>query len=287
MSEKVSLLPDFISNVQQPSVDFYGTGTNLLDILSDYLGHIDISIDFEKSKVEVDVYKATAELYKKLNDDNFVITYNGTPYELDNDFKMFYIEKFQGLYEPIKSYIEVYITETNEYFIDFSDDTGNLFLTGSVVDNSTSPFFDIEDVYFPYPSGVGESVINKLSFDERYNIMQNTVLTDYLLKYHLQDLQTLVFDNTAITAHGTNLVTDNYYVDRLWGFSLTLQSRLSEILGGMGEFIKFFKGVNYKDLDSSRASIPIRYTLKDLEGMEAKIDYLKRKLTSYVPSLTG
>ena len=75
MSNEITLLPDYVDIVQQPSVEFYRSATNLLSAFDDYIGQLDTSIQFEKSKVTADVIKSTSVLYGKLNDDDFKITF--------------------------------------------------------------------------------------------------------------------------------------------------------------------------------------------------------------------
>ena len=91
MSNKITLLPDYIDIVQQPSIDFYRTATDLLSTFNDYLGELNTSIEFEEGKVSPDVIQSTSLLYRQLNDSDFKITFDGKQYEFDNIFKLFYI----------------------------------------------------------------------------------------------------------------------------------------------------------------------------------------------------
>ena len=148
MSNKITLLPDYIDIVQQPSVDFYRTATDLLSTFNDYLGELNTSIEFEEGKVSPDVIQSTSLLYRQLNDSDFKITFDGEQYEFDNIFKLFYIEKFQTLTDDIKSLLTISFADTNIYFNNYSDDTGNITNDTSVVDNNTSPYFDEFDTTY-------------------------------------------------------------------------------------------------------------------------------------------
>ena len=88
MSNEVTLLPEYIDVVQQPSIEFYRSATNLLSAFNDYIGQLDTSIQFEKSKVTADVIESTSLLYSKLNGDDFKITFDDKVYEFDNIFKL-------------------------------------------------------------------------------------------------------------------------------------------------------------------------------------------------------
>lgn len=281
MSNEVTLLPEYIDVVQQPSIDFYRSATNLLSVFDDYIGQLDTSIQFEKSKVTADVIESTSHLYSKLNGDDFKITFDGKVYEFDNIFKLFYIEKFQTLTDDIKSLITSNLTGDNIYFNNYSDDTGNITDVNSVIDNNTSPYFDTFDTAYNYPNGIPASVFNKVSKRELQTSINLNTKTDALLKLSLSDLQDSVDANTAKTSHGENLVTDNLYVDRLYIFKDPINSQLKNIIGNMADFIQFFKNVNFRDQDASRSSVHLKYTT-NVEGVSAKIDILKNKLNQPV-----
>ncbi len=281
MSNEVTLLPEYIDVVQQPSIEFYRSATNLLSAFNDYLGQLDTSIQFEKSKVAADVIESTSLLYIKLNGDDFKITFDDKVYEFDNIFKLFYIEKFQTLTDDIKSLITSNLTADNIYFNNYSDDTGNITDVNSVIDNNTSPYFDTFDTAYNYPNGIPASVFNKVSKRELQTSINLNTKTDALLKLSLSDLQDSVVANTAKTSHGENLVTDNLYVDRLYIFKDPINSQLKNIIGNMADFIQFFKNVNFRDQDASRSSVHLKYTT-NVEGVSAKIDILRNKLNQPV-----
>lgn len=283
MSNKITLLPDYIDIVQQPSVDFYRTATDLLSTFNDYLGELNTSIEFEESKVLPDVIQSTSLLYRQLNDSDFKIIFNGEQYEFDNIFKLFYIEKFQTLTDNIKRLLTISFADNNIYFNNYSDDTGNITNDTSVVDNNTSPYFDKFDTTYNFPNSVPASLYNKISNNELQTSINFNLKTDALLKLSLRGLQGNVNANTAKTAHGENLVTDNLYVDRLLLFKDPINSQIKNVIGNMADFIQFFKNVNYRDQDSERSSFLFDYTAS-IEGASAQIDILKNKLN--VPNKT-
>jgi len=283
MSNKITLLPDYIDIVQQPSIDFYRTATDLLSTFNDYLGELNTSIEFEEGKVSPDVIQSTSLLYRQLNDSDFKITFDGKQYEFDNIFKLFYIEKFQTLTDDIKSLLTISFADTNIYFNNYSDDTGNITNDTSVVDNNTSPYFDKFDTTYNFPNSVPASLYNKISNNELQTSIEFNLKTDALLKLSLGGLQGNVDANTAKTAHGENLITDNLYVDRLLLFKDPINSQIKNVIGNMADFIQFFKNVNYRDQDSERSSFLFDYTAS-IEGASAQIDILKNKLN--VPNKT-
>ena len=283
MSKGITLLPDYIDIIQEPSVEFYKTATNLMDAFSTYTGELSVAVGFEKSKVTNDVVTSTSKLYKTLNDNNFKIVADNTTYQLDSIFKMFYIEKFQTLTDNLKSLLTSSFSATNVYFVNYSDDIGNITNTTSIVDSNTSPYFDINNVEYAYPNNVAASLYNKISKNELKTSIDLCTLTDAILKTSVQGLQTSVNGTTANTSHGENLVTDNLYIQRVFEYSDAINSQLKKIIGNMADFVNFFKEINYRDQDTNRKALFLRYSTK-IDSTGIAIDVLKNKLDKSAPN---
>lgn len=283
MSNRLTLVPEYIDIVHTPSLEFYKTATNLMSAFTSYTGAVSAAIDFEKSKVSNNVVESSAKLYKTLNNENFKITADDQTHSFDNVFKLFYIEKFQSLSSNLKSLITSSFSGTNIFFKNYSDDLGNLVDTPSVVDSSTSPYFDIEDIAFTYPNNIPASVYNKVSANELNTSINLSTATDALLKTSLKDLQVSVTLNTAKTAHGENLITDNLHVNRVYSYTNIISSQIKNVIGDMADFISFFKRVNYKDKDIDRKALFLIFT-KDIENTKINIDILQNKLDKSPPN---
>jgi hypothetical protein len=277
MSNKLTLLPEYLDIVLQPSVEFYNSATDILSAFSDYLGQLNTNIEFEKSKVSPNIIKSTAVLYNQLNKSNFRIAFENETYEFDNIFKLFYIEKFQTLTDDIKKLITIDIEGKNIYFNNYSDDTGNITNVTSVIDNSTSPFFDIFNDLYNWPVGMPASIYHKVSKNEIRTAHALNIKTDALLKINIKGLVNTSDVNIAKTAHGENLITDTIYVNRLFLLKDNINSELKNIIGGMADFIQFFKNINYRDQDACRYADKLLYTT-NIEGVEDTVDALKNKL---------
>ena len=216
-------------------------------------------------------------MYDGLNDGDFKIDYDDIVYDADNIFILYYIEQFQTLTQDIKTLITSEFTSDNVYFNNYSDDTGNITNVTSVIDNNTSPYFDLYDTMYNFMNGLPGSAYNKVSKNETDNAVAMHMKTDALMKTHLQGLQGGVDANTAKTSHGDNLVADNLYVDRLYLFKDPVNSQLKNIMGNMADFLQFFKNVNFRDQDPTRSAVRFKYTT-DIESVSASIDMLKNKI---------
>ena len=277
MSNKVTLLPDYIDIVQQPSVDFYKNSTSLFETFKAYIGELNTSINFEKSKTETNIAESMAAIFKALNDNDFKVVVDEVEYNFDEGFKLYFIEKYQTLMASLKDFISETIGKDNVYFINYSDDIGNIANETSVVDNSTSPYFDTYDDLFNYPNSLPASLYNKVSNNELSTSIKLSLFTDALMKTNLGGIQSTSDSNVAKTAHGDNLVNDNLYIDRLFLLKDPVKSKIKTVLNNMADFVQFFKGVNYKDKDSERNALDLIYSAT-IENVEVEIDLLKNKV---------
>ena len=277
MSNKITLLPEYIDTVQQSTIDFYKSGTNLLNSFNNYLGELQTSIDLEGAKSAENILESTKLVYQQLNDSKFTVAVDSVDYVFDDIFKLYFIEKYQTLSSSLKNAISSSIPD-NIYFVNYSDDIGNITNETSVLDNSTSPYTDIFDTEFNYPNNLHASLFNKVSKNEMNTTRSLAVFTDALMKTSLSGIAPTNNDlNRAALPHGNNLVTDNKYIDRLNLFKDPIKSEIRVILKDMSDFVQYFKNVNYKDKDPNRKAKNLQY-FANIEGVQTKINLLKKKV---------
>lgn len=282
-----SLLPDYVGIVQDTSLNFYNTSTNLLNTLGSYLAEINENIKFNKSLVTTNVLSAYTVLYNELNSTNFTVAnyevLNGEVLEtgvkpLDNQFILYFIEKYLSLSDSYKTVINQGITN-NSYFAPFSDDIGCTIETQTILDDSTIPYFDIYTQEYLYPINIPTTLLNKVSPNEKLILKTFSFYTEPLLKNNLYGLQIgNLNDKTAQTSHGTNLINDVLYYKRAVNnhhdFMVTMQVTLNVI----ADFILFFEGLNPKDQDPARKAVFYKYTITNMENLQVQVDALKNVL---------
>jgi hypothetical protein len=289
MSSKTTLLPEYISIVQNTSLDFYNKSTNLLTVIGKYATELDQNIKFNKSLVTTNVLSSYGVLYNELNKTDFTLpnyiipdnqslpTIQGTR-ELDNSFKLFFIEKYLSLSKQYKQRVDKFI-QNNKYFKPFSDDIGIITDTTPIIDNNTSPYFDVFNQQTFYQTNLPASLLTKVSRNELVVTKTLSYYTDPMLKLNLVGLQEGdVNDNTAKTSHGTNLINDILYYQRAVKNQEAFLEELQVILGEISDFILFFKDLNPKDKDKNRFAILSKYTITNLEKMQVSVDVLKNNL---------
>jgi len=282
MSYKTTLLPDYIDVIQNTSIQYYNNTTTILSAFSNYIAELKLSIDFEHAKTSTNVLTEYGNIYNLLNSTNFKVpqydktgTAAGTK-ALDDTFKLFFIEKYQSLSDQYKTIVSSLITD-NKLFVDFSDDVGIIGDTTCVLDNNTSPYYDIYQNDYFILNSIPPTLINKISKAELTILKSASYSTDSLLRYSLTGI-TQNTKNTAKTPHGNNLVTDILYFDRINYHQLDILDKLQLVLGNLYEFISFFKQINPKDLDPERKSIFYKYTITNMEGISKNVDMLKNDL---------
>lgn len=288
MSSQITLLPDYVSFVQNTSLDFYLKSTNLLNALGSYLAEIEENIKFNKSLVTTDMLSSYGVLYNTLNETNFTIENfkvsndkietNGVK-SLNNSFKLFFIEKYQSLSKEYKERVNTLINNNN-YFTDFSDDIGYITDPPSVLDNNVLPYYDVFNQQYFYSQNVPNTINKKISIDEKIMLKTFSFYTDSLLRLNLVGLQEgNITENTARTAHGQNLITDVLYYNRSVLNQQAFLSEIQVILGDISNFILFFKDLNPRDKNPENKAILTKYTITNMENLEVKVDVLKNNLT--------
>lgn len=284
MSYKVTILPEYVGIVEKTSINFYNTSTNILDAIGGYLAELNQVIEFEKAKVTPDLIASWGNLYNTLNASKFIVpdyttsgTVNGVK-QLDNNFKMYFIERYQSLSDQYKAKISALIPN-NVYFKDFSDDTGMISDVVSVFDNSVNPIFDTYGALYFTQTNLPATLINKVSDNELKLLKTASYYGDILLKKNLNQLQSSLTNQfTAQTSHGTNLITDILYYNRAIVNQISILNVIKSVLGDLTGFVFFFKQLNPKDQDENRKAIAFKFTETNMEGVEVKVDALHNQL---------
>lgn len=291
-----SLLPDYVGIVQDTSLNFYNNSTNLLDTLGDYLAEINENIKFNRSLVTTNVLSAYTVLFNELNKTDFTVPnyelVNGQVQPtgvkpLDNQFILYFVEKYLSLVDSYKTTISQGITN-NSYFAPFSDDIGNTIETSVILDDSTVPYFDVFTQNYLYPINIPATLLNKVSLNEKTILKTFSFYTDPLLRNNLVGLQTgTLNENTAQTSHGTNLINDVLYYKRAvqnhHDFMVVMQVTLNVI----ADFILFFEGLNPRDQDPERKAVFYKYTITNMENLQVQVDALKNVLNQTLLSTSA
>ena len=276
MSYELSLLPSYLDTVILQKTDYYKNNTNLLVLFDDFIDMLKLNIDYEKGKSSGDFIKDISVIYEKLNNNKFII--DGSEIDIQN--KNYYIEKYQSLASNFKNVIEKILGNKNIYFKNLSDDVGTLLDTNTIFDDSICPFFDIfYNESKNIPSNIPNTVFNKVSLQNKKLQKNFSLLNDAILKNNLKDIANYTETTITKTSHGSNLVTDYDYYERLLSFSEEIrQSIFIDLTADLGEYIYFLKNLNIRNQTNNEA-ILLQFE-STLEGVEENLDILKNQIVS-------
>ncbi len=273
MSFNITSLPDYLDTVVFQTSSFYENSSNLLEVFEDYLTELNLNIDYEKGKSSGDILENNVNFFKKLNDEDFII--NGV--EIDQINKNYYIEKYNSLFTTIKKSVSSFLSESNVYFKEYSDDVGILTDSICVLDDTLVPWFDIFNEDIDLPNNLNSTIFNKVSNNNKTLQLKFSKFNNAILKYNLKGIVDYNNVETVKTAHGDNLVIDYYFYDRLFKYKEPLSQNINKILKGLGDYILYIKNLNLRQ-NSYKASL-FAFETK-VESVSTQIDLLKNKLTS-------
>lgn len=284
---QTTLLPDYLSIVQNTTLDFYKQSTNLLDAYGNFLAELNENIKFTKGLVTVDMLSSYGMLFNELNATDFTVENFAVSNDsvvpsgaktMDNSFKLFFVEKYLSLSKQYRDRIDKLI-QNNNYFSNFSDDIGYITDLNAIVDNNVNPYFDIYNQQLIYQTNLPATIDKKITTDNLVVLKMFSYYANALLKVNLQGLQEgNLNDYTAKTSHGTNLINDILYFKRAVANQQVFLTTIQDVLGDISSFILFFKDLNPQDEDPERKAVLANYTITDLEGLELRVDYLKNNL---------
>lgn len=276
MSYELSLLPSYLDTVILQKTDYYKNNTNLLELFDDFIEMLNLNIDYEKGKSSGDFIKDISSIYEKLNNNKFVL--DGVEVDIQN--KNYYIEKYQSLSLNFKKVIEKILGDKNTFFKDLSDDVGTLLDINTIFDDSICPFYDIfYNESKNIPLNIPNTIFNKVTLHNKKLQKNFSLLNDAILKNNLKDITNYTDTSVSKTSHGSNLVTDYDYYERLLTFSEEIrQSVFVELTADLGEYIYFLKNLNIRNQNNNKA-ILLQFE-NTIEGVEENLDILKNQIVS-------
>jgi hypothetical protein len=275
MSFNTTSLPEYLDTVVYQTSAFYEKSTNLLTIFNDYVTELNLNLDYEKGKSSGDIFKTNVTFFEKLNKENFII--NGK--KIDDIFKNYYIEKYNSLFSSIKTSVSGFLGQENIYFKNYSDDVGTFTDSSCILDDSIVPYYDIFNEDIEIPNNLNSTIFNKVTDDNKNLQLKFSKFNNAILKNNLKGIVNYTDINDVKTSHGSNLVTDFIYYQRLFKYKEPIAQNISQILNGLGNYILFIKNTN-KRQNSTKASI-FAFDAK-VEEVSEQIDILKNKISSTV-----
>ncbi len=278
MTLHTTTLPSYLDTIVAQEEKFYKNFTNLLDLFEDYTSEINLNIDFAKAKSSQNVFENTAKLFQKLNDDKFKINDN----ELNQDSTEYYIEKFLSLNEKFRLGIQTLMDlegSNNIYFKNMSDDIGYITNQPTLYDDSTNPYYDVQSTVFFNPLNIGSSLYNKTTTSNQLLQTTYSKYNNALMRNCLSGLDVSEVANINSSSHGNNLAVDYSYVKRHLNLSNPVNTKIIDILEGLGSYLLYIKNQNNRNnlADKNAIFLAFEFNLNDTIN---SVDILLNKYTS-------
>ena len=274
---KKNILPDLSDTVINGSINFYESSEELMDVFKGVsLDIVDYFIKLEETKSSDNVLKNLTEKYINLNNTNLKI--NNT--EIPNNFKLYLNEKYQNLLYLFKVVILKQVNNIDEsIFSTYSDDIGMTLEIDHNIGLTNSPIFDLyyQLEKFGSPATLPPVMFNKVSKNLIKNFKKMSLKNDAILKRSLRNIAGYGTQNISKTAHGANLVYDNFNDTTREKLTNLKTEKIFEVFGeNLGDLITFYKNLNIREQEGNKSYF-IKYQ-NNIEGVQNVLDIFNNNI---------
>ncbi len=274
---KKNILPDLSDTVINGSINFYESSEELMEVFKGVsLDIVDYFIKLEETKSSDNVLKNLTEKYINLNNTNLKI--NNT--EIPNNFKLYLNEKYQNLLYLFKVVILKQVNNIDEsIFSTYSDDIGMTLEIDHNIGLTNSPIFDLyyQLEKFGSPATLPPVMFNKVSKNLIKNFKKMSLKNDAILKRSLRNIAGYGTQNISKTAHGANLVYDNFNDTTREKLTNLKTEKIFEVFGeNLGDLITFYKNLNIREQEGNKSYF-IKYQ-NNIEGVQNVLDIFNNNI---------
>jgi len=209
-TNKKNILPELSDTIINGSIDFYESSEELLNIFKDTsLDVVNFFIKLDETRSSDNALKELTQKYIDLNNKKLLVN----NVELPNNYKLYLNEKFQNLLYIFKVFVLNNVDDKEKsVFSNYSDDIGMTLEINHNLGLSNTPIFDI---FYNLESNGSPITIppimyNKVSKTVLKNFKKMSLKNDALLKRNMRNIAGYGIKNISKTAHGSNLVYDNF-----------------------------------------------------------------------------
>jgi len=271
-----NILPEYADTLICNNVTFYKETEELFNIFKNVLDAVSINLELNTAYTSLNALCSITDIFVKMNNLKFVFDES---VELSDNFKLFYIEKFETLHSNIKQNILNTLGNNNIFFKNFSEDIGILldrpiFRDGNNI-NWSDIFYENTDI----PTYLPASAYNKISTNTKENILTAALMTDSIMKNNMLGIADYTEDNLSEKSHGKNLVTDSTYYRALLELVDEQSVEIMKIFGNyLGEIILFIKDLTPRNQPLFKSKL-ISYK-GFIEGIEQELDIFNSTIAS-------
>jgi hypothetical protein len=278
-TNKKNILPELSDTIINGSISFYESSEELLNIFKDIsLDVVNFFIELEETKSSDNVLKNLTQKYIDLSNKKLKIN----NVEIPNNFKLYINEKYQNLLSIFKGIIIKKIDNPDKsIFSTYSDDIGMTLEINHNLGLHNSPIYD---TFYNLrengaPLTIPPIMYNKVSKNLLQNFKKMSLKNDALLKRNLRNIAGYTLENISTTAHGANLVYDNFSL--VTGDKLTnvKTEKIFHIYGeNLGDLITFYKNLNIREQKGNKSYL-VKYK-NNIEEVENILDTFNNNVYS-------
>ena len=266
-TNKKNILPELSDTIINGSIDFYESSEELLNIFKDTsLDVVNFFIKLDETRSSDNALKELTQKYIDLNNKKLLVN----NVELPNNYKLYLNEKFQNLLYIFKVFVLNNVDDKEKsVFSNYSDDIGMTLEINHNLGLSNTPIFDI---FYNLESNGSPITIppimyNKVSKTVLKNFKKMSLKNDALLKRNMRNIAGYGIKNISKTAHGSNLVYDNFISVTKKEITNAKTSKIIQVFGdNLGDLITFYKNLNIRQQPDNKAYL-VSYE-NNIEGVQ-------------------
>ena len=218
--------------------------------------------------------------------DFFVSLHNDNLDQFDDQFKLYWLEKFWTSHDQVKSDVHRFLGSNNEYYINFSESIGSITNIEYIKTNSALNWYNVTGTADASATGfaalkqdieytVTSPSYNKMTINSKILNMYLSRRTNILLKTNMKNVinsAEVTTEYTSNDSHGCNLIVDSEYYERVKDIIDDIKQPLRESLKGLYDTLIYVQHAT-----NSQYVNPVGIDI-DVEGLNQTITLLKNKM---------
>jgi hypothetical protein len=288
-----TIFPELVDSNITNSKQFLEEYTNFIKQIGfkdgeNYMGNsIDIAIDYRNA------LKSSNPIQNLIN---FFVELNSKLKTQQNDFKDYWIKKFNSSVDEVKNVVLEKLSDQQNFFAPVSDSIGSLYNLTPNSDDSTLLVSDLNSDK-GFSTTLPSSLKNKISKAVLENSAELSIFTNRVFRNNLVQIQKSTYNGNlyvdSSVAHGQNLVNDLIFFNNFKRNIPNYVSELNSYFGDRYEYVIYCSnindniGLNLRDYDiyNIQKTPDFSYTI-NIEGKDQTVDILQNKYIESTSNIT-
>jgi hypothetical protein len=270
MSQLRTITPELVDINLSYSKEFLKKYSNYLDLVGGFIKELETAIKYRKTFVSSSVIEDKKAFFTDLI--NKLANFN-------DEFSIYWHEQFQSLHDAFKA------DDAKEFFNKTSDSIGLITNTRNLVDDATSPVFDLvfSNTGGLPPLYLGANAYQKLSPQAKNMLSKASIIGNAVYRNNISMAQ--VKQQKSTDAHGVNLVCDfQHYVRARDKIQAEATQKVVEAVKKRIKLVQFYStindvdGFNYRNYSNNQQKMEFAKLKLNVEKAEYEVDVLANRL---------